>query len=135
MDEWVGKLLKQNERSVRSIFIYLLGTLLLALTSGCGTIDIRHGKMPNIAAQEQFLKLGQSTRAEVETLLGKPYGKGRAMLPFQSRPAELWVYTYEKSIVAGLELQDAKRALLFIYFDADLYDGYIWFSNFPENDT
>ena len=135
MDERVGKLLKQEGRPVRSIFIYLFGTLLLALISGCAELEIRTGRMPNIAAQEQFLKLGQSTRTEVETLLGKPYGKGRAMLPFHSRPAELWVYTYEQARIAGLQLQDANRALLFVYFDADLYDGYIWFSNFPENDT
>ena len=76
MDERVGKFLRQEGRPVRSIFIYLFGTLLLALISGCAELEIRTGRMPNIAAQEQFLKLGQSTRAEVETLLGKPYGKG-----------------------------------------------------------
>ncbi|KMP11208.1 hypothetical protein UR09_04005 [Candidatus Nitromaritima sp. SCGC AAA799-A02] len=88
---------------------------------------IRAGEMPNTAALEKSLKIGQSTRMEVETLLGKPYGKGRAMLPFHSQPTAMWTYYYEES-----DPQDSRRVMLFIYFDTDLYDGYMWFSGFPE---
>lgn len=101
--------------------------LMVALPMG-GCIDrIRIGNRPNPDVLEQSLRLGESTPADVVAALGQPYGKGRAVLPIDSNPKTLWSYYYEEG-----DLKDARRIFLFVYFDHDHYDGYMWFSSLPK---
>jgi len=39
----------------------------------------------------------------------------------------MWSYYYEEGT-----LKDARRIFLFVYFDQDMYDGYMWFSSLPK---
>lgn len=96
------------------------------LLSSCG-VRIRAGNPPNISALESKIELKQSTRSEVLAAVGKPFGKGRAMFPFQPSPRDVWSYYYE----AG-DMNDDRRTFLFVFFDRDRYDGYIWFSSLPQ---
>ena len=73
------------------------------------------------------LRPGESTRADVLAALGEPSGKGRAMLPIHPKPRTMWFYYYGEAT-----MQDIRRVLLFVYFDGEKYDGYMWFSSFPK---
>ena len=46
------------------------------------------------------------------------------MLPGTTTPQPTWTYYYE----AGT-FRDARRQYLWVYFDGDVYDGYMWFSS------
>jgi hypothetical protein len=87
----------------------------------------RIGNRPNVDLLERSLRVGQSTRADVFTALGQPSGKGRVMLPSDSMSRMVWSYYYAEA--AG---KDVRRIFLFVYFDGDRYDGYLWFSSLPK---
>jgi hypothetical protein len=70
---------------------------------------------------------GESTREHVWAALGQPYATGRWMMPIDDRARTVWTYYYEDG-----RLTDARRVLLFVYFDQDRYDGYMWFSSTPK---
>lgn len=95
---------------------------------GCVNVQVRMGDRPDTEALEKSLRLGVSTSADVVKVLGEPYGKGRAMFPIDPKPRTMWSYYYQ----AG-NLQDARMAFLFVYFDQDRYDGHLWFSSFPDD--
>lgn len=97
------------------------------LASGCADLRIRIGTRPDTNVLERSLRLGESSAADVLAMLGEPTGKGRTMLPIDTRPRTMWSYHYEEG-----DLKDARRIFLFIYFDEDRYDGYMWFSSLPK---
>ncbi|MFQ5539140.1 MAG: hypothetical protein ACE5FB_01970 [Candidatus Binatia bacterium] len=97
------------------------------MAAGCGNIRIRMGNRPDTDVLEESLRLEESTRADVLAVLGLPHGKGRTMLPFDTKSRTIWSYYYEEG-----DLKDARRMFLFVYFDQDRYDGYMWFSSLPK---
>lgn len=97
------------------------------LASGCANIPVRMGTRPNAEVLESSLRLGESTRADVLAVLGMPDGKGSAMLPIDTQPRTLWSYYYGEG-----DLKDSRQIFLFVYFDQDRYDGYMWFSSLPK---
>jgi hypothetical protein len=113
------------------------GALLLALvlgTTACSIdMNIRMGRRPDIAALEQRLRIGQSSSDDVLAALGPPNGKGAAMLPVDSGPRVMWHYNYSESPVhmeiPGETRADPRTLSLFVFFDGDRYDGYLWFSS------
>jgi hypothetical protein len=108
--------------------IATLGALSLLLFSslalGCMDIRMRIGERPNTDLLETALRLGESTPPDVLRVLGTPFGKGQALLPIDPRPRAMWSYYYEEG-----DLKDSRRIFLFVYFDQDRYDGYMWFSS------
>lgn len=90
-------------------------------------IRIRAGSPPNISALESKIELQSSTKNDVREAVGKPFGKGRAMFPFQPSPRDVWSYYYEEG-----DMNDDRRTFVFVFFDRDQYDGYIWFSSLPQ---
>jgi hypothetical protein len=46
------------------------------------------------------------------------------MLWNREEPRTMWSYYYEEG-----DLKDMRRIFLFVYFDRDKYDGYMWFSS------
>jgi hypothetical protein len=103
-----------------------LAMLMSFLGSGCGVRFVA-GSRPNIDVLEKSLRMGESTAADVSAALGEPSGKGRAMLPIESKPRTMWSYYYEEGT-----LEDDRRIFLFVYFDQDRYNGYMWFSSLPK---
>jgi hypothetical protein len=103
--------------------------ILVSLAAACSGIQVRAGNRPNIDPLEKSLRLGKSTRADVVTALGEPIGRGRAMLPIDPKlkTRAMWSYYYEEGT-----FEDDRRIFLFVFFDEDRYDGYMWFSSLPK---
>jgi hypothetical protein len=110
----------------------------MLLVSGCGDVRLAVGSKPEINALEDVLKIGQSSEADVEAVLGRPSGKGTEMFPigqeqataynYRQKQRTMWTYYYEE----GTLFKDDRRILLFVFFDGDRYDGYMWFSSLPD---
>ena len=52
------------------------------------------------------------------------------MFPNADQPRDLWYYYYGEATMS-----DAHQFFLFVYFDRDRYDGYMWFSSLPKGIT
>ena len=109
-------------------------TTLSLLLFGCNyTANVR----PDLTGIDVVLEPGVSTKAEVEQVLGKPNGEGRFFLPIDTESREVWSYYHEKGSLEALpggEIDaDMRRVFLFVYFDDDRFDGYMWFSSLREH--
>lgn len=120
----------QCVRTKKVIGSYLLVmAIVISIALSACSIDIRAGRRPDVQLLEKNLRLRESTSADVLAALGEPFGKGKAMIPvLQSTPKELWSYYYEEA-----SMKDARRIFLFVFFDQDRYDGYMWFSSLPKD--
>lgn len=112
--------------------------IMLTVPLAAGSFEIRYkaGTRPEIGALERSLEIGKSTRADVLAVLGKPNGEGATMLPIDDKARKMWSYYYEEGVLRPQEYPhqdrydaDLRRAFLYIYFDGELYDGYMWFSS------
>jgi hypothetical protein len=114
----------------------LLLVMLPLMTVACSIdLQMRMGRRPDVAALEQRLRAGQSAADDVLAALGPPNGKGAAMLPIDERPRVMWHYNYTESAVhatmPGHIQADPRTFNLFVFFDGERYDGYLWFSSLP----
>lgn len=94
------------------------------------------GAFTKVSLIEKELKRGVSRKSEVRTVLGTPKGFGAALLPLrlpERLQREVWYYE-------DIELKDAKfqegtiharfrQQVLVVFFDGDVFDGYMWFTN------
>lgn len=98
------------------------------LASGCEHVNIfRAGTRPDLKALGKTLRVHESTQQHVLSILGSPYGKGRAMFPFDKKAKTVWTYYYEEGVLQ----EDFRRMFLFVFFEEGLLDGYMWFSSLP----
>ena len=89
-------------------------------------VHLRTGSRPNTDILDNSLRLGASTRADVVSALGEPWGKGRAILPTDPklRTMPMWFYFYREVILIPTFFStDIRTMWLFIFFDEDRYDG------------
>jgi len=109
---------------------FLLISMSLILISGCGSIDFQAGRSFDPRSLESDLIPGVSKAVQIEALLGKPFGKGRALMPYHDEPRTIWTYYFEQGSInlGGGESKD-KRKYLFVYLVKDTFDGYIWFES------
>jgi hypothetical protein len=107
------------------------------LASGCSNIHFTAGSKPDISALDTTLTVGNSSQKDVVAALGEPSGKGKEMFPigqeqasifnYSQKQRTMWTYYYEEG-----DLKDDRRMFLFVFFDGDQYDGYMWFSSLPD---
>ena len=117
-------------KEVIGSYLLVMAILISIALSGC-SINVRAGRRPDVQLLEKNLRLRESTSADVLAALGEPFGKGKAMLPvLHSTPKVLWSYYYEEA-----SMKDARRIFLFVFFDQDRYDGYMWFSSLPKESS
>jgi len=116
----------QCMRGTKAFAKYLFAmVILLSIAISACSIDVRMGRQPDVQVLEKNFRIGESTSADVLAALGEPFGKGKAMLPgFHSTPKIMWSYYYGEA-----SLKDARGMYLFVFFDQDRYDGYMWFSS------
>lgn len=112
----------------------ILTNVLSCLLSACAIAPITVGEHVNPNLLETSLRLGRSTSKEVMTILGKPYSTGKSMLSFDGhKPRTVWVYYYDEGAVQGSTVYHGlHRMFVWVYFDEDRYDGYLWFSSLPK---
>ncbi len=114
--------------SRRSGWLLFLLALLLLGNAGCGNVRFYVSSPIDVNTLESRLRVKESTCKDVLAVLGEPEGKGREMLPMTKVPRTMWSYYYEEG-----SIQDSRRTFLFLYFDGDILDGYMWFSSLPEH--
>lgn len=131
-----------------------VGPRLMRVSAACfafllaGCVTIRYGSPPRTDRLES-LKLGVSSKADVESVLGAPRGNGMLRhsanqsqyiqkitadpgspiglnVPLDSDPTRrtMWFYEYAESSGGSVDLK-----YLLVFFLGDRYDGYLWFSS------
>ena len=68
------------------------------------------------------LQLGSSDKAAVRETLGEPQGEGASRMPDFPGLRTVWAYDYVET-----QGQEVGMTMLFIFFDGEIYDGYLWF--------
>jgi SmpA / OmlA family len=107
---------------VHSRFLTLLVALVVTLSvAGCGTL--KFGTLPKTEALGS-LRPGSSTQDDVLEALGKPPGKGVLRVLPDLKPRTIWAYEYEEA-----EGTKSRQKVLLVYFDGEVFDGYLWFSS------
>jgi hypothetical protein len=99
----------------------------LSVVGGC-TFSGRTGNDFDPSVVGRALKPGIARQADVRAALGMPSGTGSAIMPFHDRPHLTWTYLYERAdvdVVSG-KLDDHLK-YLFVFFDGDRMDSYLWF--------
>ena len=111
----------------------LVGALVAGCAAGRAATTGPFARVDRIGTE---LRRGVSTKAEVERLLGKPNGAGMSLLPTQDSPREVWIYNDVQTGESKSEGRgpggvptfrvDARQQLIFVFFDGDRFDGYLW---------
>ena len=114
----------------QTIFAKLaVAALTLATVAGC-SVSARTGPDFDPTVLGSTLQLGTATQADVRGALGEPFAKGGAMMPFQDRPHLTWTYFAERgSASMGSGRMNERLKYLFVFFDGDRMDGYLWFDS------
>jgi len=121
---------RQSWTTFKRLLFFLLIIISAILINGCGPIDFQAGRGFDSGSLESLLSPGVSKGAQVETVLGKPLGKGRALMPYHDEPRTIWTYFFEKGSIklGGGESKDSRK-YLFVFLDKDTYEGYMWFDS------
>lgn len=104
-----------------------------AFLAGCGTVRLEAGnaQVP-VSTLESTLRPGVSTQRDVLRVFGQPYGRGGAQLPFHPTPRTTWTYFREEGTVELPIGAHDERVFLFIFFEGDKFDSYMWFRSRAE---
>ena len=116
------------------------GALMALLVAGCAAQTGKTHAFSRIDRIESDLQRGITTKGDVLLLLGEPDGAG-ALGGFDALrgpdgagkgPIIAWYYESTKaSIVGGVELE---QDILLVFFEGDVVDGFLWFSNKSEGE-
>jgi hypothetical protein len=120
-----------RNRKIFGIGLFAMIIVIFILESSCMDIHFRMGRQIDPGVIEKSLRLKESKTSDVLAVLGEPFGKGKAMLPAAHRtPRTMWTYYYGEA-----DMKDGRGMYLFVFFDQDLYDGYMWFSSLPSENS
>ena len=109
------RLLKKFEK-------FAVVVIILSVVAGC-TVSARVGTDFDPSIMGRTLKPGAASQADVRAALGEPYAKNSAMMPFHDRPHLSWTY------FTGRVDPVVRMKYLFVFFDGDRMDGYLWFTS------
>lgn len=109
----------------KRLIFAVLGLSAFIILTGCMPA-IRYGSPPKIE-HLQSLKTGVSSTSDVLLALGEPRGYGTARFSPSLTPRKIWFYEYTEAEGKHMRLKILK--ILLVYFDQELYDGYLWFSS------
>lgn len=100
------------------------------LLAACGSLEFRSGGRFDPAVLETRLVPDQSGSRQVRAVLGQPFGRGSAMMPYHDGPRTVWTYYFEEGSVdpGSGKLRDHRR-YLFVFLNDDVYEGYMWFDS------
>lgn len=120
--------------SWRRFAFVLLCALIMTLLIGCAPKRVTTGAFKQLTRIEGEFKRGVSTKEDVRRVLGSPRGGGSAILPPDRRQREVWFYEDIEvlnvtSPKPGIMRMDVRQQILLVFFDEEVFDGYMWFSN------
>jgi hypothetical protein len=122
---------KVRTHPVKAVVLLLMVGILTVQCSSSATV--RTGVFPDTNRISMDLKRWSSSKLDVERILGAPKGTGGALLPTEHRPKEVWLYDdLEVTGTAqshGTILIDMRQQILLIFFEKEVYDGYLWYTN------
>lgn len=103
---------------------FTMSLLIMGVLGGLATGCAQTAKLGVQPPVERLgaLELGRSGKADVAELLGQPQGEGMSRLPDFPGLRTVWAYDYVE-----MEGQSVGMTMLFIFFDGEAYDGYLWF--------
>ncbi len=101
---------------------------------GCGPTKVSTGAFTQVNNIETALKRGVSTKMDVQRLLGTPKGFGGTLLAGYPGSRDVWFYddiemTDIKFTGQGGYQVKVRQQVILIYFDKEVFDGFLWFSN------
>ena len=113
--------------------VFVAAALLALMVAGCAAQTTKTQAFSRIDQIESDLRRGITTKGDVLLLLGEPDGSG-ALGGFDALrggarqgPIIAWYYeNFDASILGGLEME---QDILLVFFEGDIVDGYLWFSN------
>jgi hypothetical protein len=82
----------------------------------------------NNSALTTTLQKGLSTPTDVRNVLGEPKGSGEFLFPTETAYRTVWFYEKVK-IDASSGKIDLQQDVLMVFFKADRFDGFLWFSD------
>ena len=100
--------------------LFLLAFLLIL--PGCMP-TIRYGSPPRVE-QLNTLNDGVSGKSDVLLALGEPRGYGVAHISRTLPARDIWFYEYTEAEGGEIGIK-----YLLVFFDKEIYDGYLWFSS------
>ena len=116
------RLLKKFEK-------FAVVVIILSVVAGC-TVSARVGTDFDPSIMGRTLKPGAASQADVRAALGEPYAKNSAMMPFHDRPHLSWTYFTERAAAdGGSGKMEGQMKYLFVFFDGDRMDSYLWFAS------
>jgi len=83
--------------------------------------------MPETRPLVEELTPQVSTKEDVLHVLGPPRGYGMAKMIEVAGPRTIWYY--ESMDASSMKI---RIAMLLVFFDGELFDGYMWFSSIEE---
>ena len=98
--------------------------LMLSVLTGCVNVQIRMGTEVEPENIETALQFNQSTKGDVRRLFGAPDGIGAYVSPITGKYSTMWSYYFAQGTLKVMD-----DIFLFVYFDGDVYEGYLWFEN------
>jgi hypothetical protein len=93
-----------------------------AFLAGCAT-SVKYGSPPKVN-QLSLLEQGMSVKSDVRAAFGEPRGYGAGRFHLLPTPREIWFYEYMETDGVRTQLK-----FLLVFFEADRYDGHLWFSS------
>lgn len=101
--------------------------IVLAVALSIAACTIETGKGPALNQLDRLdtdLTRGVSRKSDVLFLLGEPVGSGSALFPTARTDHDIWYYDMQTQSFTSVE-----QKILLVYFDDDVFAGYLWFSN------
>ena len=107
--------------------VMLVQTILLMTIlglSGCADLRLRMGTETQPQNIESVLRFDESTQSDVRQLFGAPDGVGAYVSPITGEYSTVWSYYFAEGTMKTMD-----DIYLFVYFDNDIYEGYLWLKN------
>jgi hypothetical protein len=122
---------KTQAYPIKAVVILLMVGILTAQCASSATV--RTGVFPDTSRITADLKRGSSSKLDVKQILGVPKGTGGALLPTDHRPKEVWLYD-DLEVTGAVQRHgtiqiDMRQQILLIFFEKEVYDGYLWYTN------
>jgi len=128
--------MKSRAFNLRAVWrLLILSAITAGLGAGCVVAkEVRSGAFTEVNQLESALKRGQSTKADVQRLLGERSGSGGALFPTDSKPREVWFYQDlevidTKNQGQGVVRVNMRQQILLVFFEKEVFDGFMWYSN------